>query len=103
LAVGTDIKIEVTGVRPGEKLHEELVTYGEALEPTQVDKIRVLRKGEYAPGGPLFDQNLDRLIAAALARDQEKTLRLLSEIIRADEESALVTPPSRERTRDNTR
>jgi FlaA1/EpsC-like NDP-sugar epimerase len=103
LAVGTDIKIEVTGVRPGEKLHEELVTYGEALEPTQVDKISVLRKGEYAPGGPLFDQNLDRLIAAALARDQEKTLRLLSEIIRADEESALVTPPSRERTRDNTR
>jgi FlaA1/EpsC-like NDP-sugar epimerase len=92
LAVGADVKIEVTGMRPGEKLHEELVTYGEALEPTQVGKISVLRKGRSAPGGPLFGQKLDRLIEAALNRDGQEALGLIRELIRADEESALAAP-----------
>jgi FlaA1/EpsC-like NDP-sugar epimerase len=39
LQVGKDIKIEVTGVKPGEKIVEELVVAGKALQPTQWEKI----------------------------------------------------------------
>jgi len=36
-----DIEIKFTGVRPGEKLFEELRTEGEDIEPTVHPKIRV--------------------------------------------------------------
>lgn len=38
-----DIKIEFIGLRPGEKLYEELITEGENIVPTQHQKIMVLR------------------------------------------------------------
>ena len=38
-----DIKIEYTGLRPGEKLYEELITYGEGIVPTEHEKIMVLK------------------------------------------------------------
>jgi FlaA1/EpsC-like NDP-sugar epimerase len=36
-----DIKIEFTGIRPGEKLYEELTTLGENTLPTYHEKIRI--------------------------------------------------------------
>ena len=39
----TDIPIVFTGLRPGEKLYEELVTDGEDVAPTRHEKIRMLR------------------------------------------------------------
>jgi len=44
--VGTDIRIEVRGTRPGEKIEEELVNYGECLEKTEVPKILRVAAGE---------------------------------------------------------
>jgi FlaA1/EpsC-like NDP-sugar epimerase len=38
-----DIKIEFVGLRPGEKLFEELITSGEGIVPTSHEKIVVLR------------------------------------------------------------
>jgi FlaA1/EpsC-like NDP-sugar epimerase len=38
-----DIKIEYIGLRPGEKLYEELITEGEGIIPTDHDKIMVLK------------------------------------------------------------
>jgi len=38
-----DIPIEITGLRPGEKLYEELITVGEGIVPTGHQKIMVLR------------------------------------------------------------
>ena len=38
-----DIKITYTGLRPGEKLYEELITDGEGIVPTHHEKIMVLR------------------------------------------------------------
>jgi FlaA1/EpsC-like NDP-sugar epimerase len=38
-----DIKIEYIGLRPGEKLHEELRTQGEGILPTSHEKIVVIR------------------------------------------------------------
>jgi FlaA1/EpsC-like NDP-sugar epimerase len=43
LEPGEDISIEFTGLRPGEKLHEELITSGEGIVPTRHEKIMVLR------------------------------------------------------------
>ena len=41
-----DIAIEYIGLRPGEKLYEELITEGEGIVPTSHDKIMVLRGAE---------------------------------------------------------
>ena len=41
----TEIKIDFTGLRPGEKLYEELITEGEGIVPTRHEKIMVLRGG----------------------------------------------------------
>jgi FlaA1/EpsC-like NDP-sugar epimerase len=38
-----DISIEYVGLRPGEKLYEELITEGEGVVPTSHEKIMVLR------------------------------------------------------------
>jgi len=42
-----DIEIKFTGLRPGEKLHEELITEGEGIVRTPYEKIFVL-KGDNA-------------------------------------------------------
>ncbi|MCD6292827.1 MAG: polysaccharide biosynthesis protein [Deltaproteobacteria bacterium] len=39
----TEIKIKYIGLRPGEKLYEELITEGEGIVPTHHQKIMVLR------------------------------------------------------------
>ena len=41
-----EIRIEFTGLRPGEKLYEELLTDSEATLPTPHAKLRVARSGE---------------------------------------------------------
>ncbi|MCG8565104.1 MAG: polysaccharide biosynthesis protein [Desulfobacterales bacterium] len=43
LEPGVDIDIEYIGLRPGEKLYEELITEGEGIVPTNHHKIMVLR------------------------------------------------------------
>ncbi len=43
LEVGKDVEIKICGVRPGEKLHEELYWHGEGIVPTKNRKITMLR------------------------------------------------------------
>lgn len=88
MVVGDDIAIEITGARPGEKIHEELVTYGEDLLPTKIDKIGLLRKDHHDPGGDGFDKHLARLEKSALKRKKEETITYLWEMIQADQKSA---------------
>ena len=45
---GKDIKIEYTGLRPGEKLYEEVLSNAENTIPTHHDRIRVAKVREYA-------------------------------------------------------
>ena len=40
---GRDIKIEITGLRPGEKCFEELVQADEAIDTTSHEKIFVMK------------------------------------------------------------
>ena len=45
-----DIKIEYTGLRPGEKLYEEVLSNKENTEPTLHDRIRIAKVREYDYG-----------------------------------------------------
>ena len=47
LKVGKDIDIEYTGLRPGEKLYEEVLSSAENTEPTSHDRIRIARVRQY--------------------------------------------------------
>ena len=53
-----DILIEYTGLRPGEKLYEEVLSNSENTIPTEHDRIRVakVREYEYSEAKPLVDQ-----------------------------------------------
>ncbi len=48
LTVGKDIQIEYTGLRPGEKLYEEVLSNAENTDPTSHDRIRVAHVREYS-------------------------------------------------------
>ncbi len=43
LEPGKDIKIEYTGLRPGEKLYEELLSTEEEIQPTHHEKIKIAK------------------------------------------------------------
>lgn len=47
LVPGKDIKIEYTGLRPGEKLYEEVLSNTENTDPTSHDRIRVAKVRSY--------------------------------------------------------
>jgi len=71
----TEIPIEYLGVRPGEKLDEELVSDDEETRPTSVPKIQTIlgREGSSPPprDGDLR-RLLDELEAAAATGDVER-------------------------------
>jgi len=74
-----DIKIEYIGLRPGEKLYEELITEGEDIVSTDHKKIMVL-SGQICEQAGL-NMDIDRIIAAAKAQDEKKIRQMLKEIV----------------------
>jgi FlaA1/EpsC-like NDP-sugar epimerase len=76
--VGEDIAIEFTGVRPGEKLVEELRSSDEEPQPTQHPAIVSLRPTLPAPGQ--LDAHLSRIAGATYEGDGQKTSQLLFEL-----------------------
>ena len=72
-----DIPIVFTGLRPGEKLHEQLVNESEATLPTRYQKIRIVQT---EPTPPL-EEGIARLWAALEARDEKRLLRVLQELV----------------------
>ncbi len=58
-----DIEIKFTGLRPGEKLYEELITQGEGIVRTRHEKIMVL-KGE-SPSIEELEKSIDDVVFAA--------------------------------------
>jgi FlaA1/EpsC-like NDP-sugar epimerase len=75
----TDVPIVFTGLRPGEKLHEELMSEREATVPTQVDKIRVVQTAEPEPH--LLTAGLDRLAAATALGSVDDILAAIREMV----------------------
>jgi len=74
-----DIKIEFIGLRPGEKLYEELITEGEGIVPTSHEKIMVL-KGQNCDQDVL-NKKIDELRELAYEQDGEGIRKLLKEIV----------------------
>ncbi|MBX6331068.1 MAG: polysaccharide biosynthesis protein [Gemmatimonadaceae bacterium] len=72
-----DIPIVFTGLRPGEKLHEQLTSETEETLPTRYDKIRIVRTDAPRP----LDHALDQLWEAVVARDDRMILRKLQELV----------------------
>ncbi|HEX4684480.1 MAG TPA: nucleoside-diphosphate sugar epimerase/dehydratase [Gemmatimonadaceae bacterium] len=72
LELGSDIEIIYTGVRPGEKLYEELFFGPEDAAPTSHPKILRARDHNAAEG---LDDAIDELIEAARRRIPETELR----------------------------
>ena len=62
-----DVPIVFTGLRPGEKLHEELVAAGETTIPTSVEKIHLVERN--GGNGVQVDLHLQRLMDALCAVD----------------------------------
>ena len=75
----TEIEIEFVGLRPGEKLYEELITEGEGIVETEHEKILVLR-GERGDAQKLATQFED-LIAIAHTYDAVLIKQKLQEIV----------------------
>ncbi len=60
---GVPAEIVFSGLRPGEKLHESLITESETLLPTERDKI--LRVDRVSIPEPHFDEDIRALIDCA--------------------------------------
>jgi len=74
-----DIEIKFIGLRPGEKLHEELITEGEGIVRTPYEKIFVL-KGDTCDLNWL-DQKIEELVKLAKEQDAPGIKSKLKEII----------------------
>ena len=74
-----DIKIEYVGLRPGEKLYEELITDGEDIVPTRHEKIMVLKGIECDL--ELLNGKINDLVHLAEEQDGEKVKLKLKEIV----------------------
>jgi len=74
-----DIKIEYIGLRPGEKLNEELIIEGEGILPTTHEKIMVLKGMEC--NLQLLDGNINELATSAEEQNREKIIAKLREIV----------------------
>jgi len=74
-----DIEIKFVGLRPGEKLYEELITEGEGISPTSHEKITVLRK---APCDlSWLKTKIDELTVLAEKQDAMGIKKKLNEIV----------------------
>ena len=74
-----DIKIIYTGLRPGEKLYEEVLATTENTEPTSIDKIRIadIRPNDYAE----VSEQVKRILTAARNFRTEEAVRELKVLI----------------------
>ena len=79
-----DIDIVHTGIRPGEKLHEELFAAGEETSRTRHKSIFV--SSVHATHPPelsvdAFSRTVDDLLQAAKARDRQRMLELFAQLV----------------------
>jgi FlaA1/EpsC-like NDP-sugar epimerase len=65
LEEGSDVEIEYTGVRPGEKLYEEVIFGGEDVRTTNHSKVLRVMDGEHDPA---FIDAVDGLIRQAVSQ-----------------------------------
>lgn len=89
LVPGKDIKIEYTGLRPGEKLYEELLTDKETTLPTHNPKIKKASV-EKLDGSAVLTK-IDSLLDKLYSLKKQEVLKIMKELVpefrRSDEEA----------------
>jgi FlaA1/EpsC-like NDP-sugar epimerase len=75
-----EIPISFIGLRPGEKLHEELVGDEETLEPSGVEKILQVQS-QLSPRPALLAAKLSELERLAIEGNSEAVIDLLCEMV----------------------
>jgi hypothetical protein len=92
LQEGQDIDITYTGLRPGEKMYEELFVAGETHQPTIHPKIQVavravhhsssqnVVESDHTPLVTDLDRGVDALLQAAYEDDEQAIVHLLQAI-----------------------
>ncbi|MGF1591439.1 MAG: polysaccharide biosynthesis protein [Pleurocapsa sp.] len=80
LEVGKDIDIVFTGLRPGEKLYEELLVEGEEYNPTAHEKVLVVKNASQIIPENL-DTTIDILCRAAQKNDVNLIVFLLQRLV----------------------
>jgi FlaA1/EpsC-like NDP-sugar epimerase len=75
----TDIEIKFIGLRPGEKLYEELITEGEGIVRTDYEKIFVLKGNGYDRNW--LDQRIEELTKLAHEQNASGIKAKLKEIV----------------------
>jgi FlaA1/EpsC-like NDP-sugar epimerase len=74
-----DIEIKFTGLRPGEKLYEELITQGEGIARTPHEKILVLKGND--SNLPWLNRKIEELVRLAQEQDAIGIKSKLKEIV----------------------
>ena len=77
--VDSDIKIVYTGLRPGEKLYEELLSDNTKTLPTPNDKIMISKDPHMTYDD--IEKMINQVTKAALRRDKVEVVRLLKGIV----------------------
>ncbi len=75
---GRDMPIEVIGLRPGERLREELVLANEELLPTAHEKVFMVRSHNFDPAD--FRREFELLRKCVQSRDRERAVAQLREM-----------------------
>ncbi|NOZ34160.1 MAG: polysaccharide biosynthesis protein [Chlorobi bacterium] len=79
LKLGVDINLKITGLRPGEKLYEELLADKENTVPTVHEKIMIAKTRQY-PADELIPK-IDRLISILKNHNNFEIVGLMKKII----------------------
>ena len=92
-----DVKIEFTGLRPGEKLHEELFHDAEAAVPTANPALRLAapRTADYA----VLARSIDELEEQARAANEARVIDLLRLLVPEYRREPTAAPPEARPTR----
>ena len=93
LRVGMDIEIIYTGLRPGEKLHEELAHDFEATRPTAHPKIHILEAAAVSSGREVSMGRVMAQLAESACRGEAREIRrTLMDLIAKLDEGAFEEP-----------
>ncbi len=79
LELGKDIDIVITGLRPGEKLYEELLNNSENTVPTHHEKIMIAKVAQYEFGQ--VKQQVNELISLFNTQDNISIVKKMKDIV----------------------